>query len=157
MEPLDFIKTARELTQARGGKPRQTNLRRASSTAYYAVFHYLARCGADLLVGGPGASKSVPAWDQVYRSLEHGYSKDRCKDGTIITKFPQEIQDFANTFVSLQTKRHLADYAPNERFYKSAVITDIDSAEYVIKQMQNVSKKDKRAFAALVLLRKRRG
>ena len=34
------------------GRPREAELRRTVSTAYYALFHTLARSGADLLVGG---------------------------------------------------------------------------------------------------------
>lgn len=53
MKPDDFIRTARSLvTQQGAGRPRETDLRRAVSTAYYALFHCVAASGADLLVGG---------------------------------------------------------------------------------------------------------
>ncbi|MCY4185677.1 MAG: hypothetical protein OXC82_09925 [Rhodobacteraceae bacterium] len=38
MQPLDLISTARRLV----GKPRQADLKRALSTAYYALFHALS-------------------------------------------------------------------------------------------------------------------
>ena len=45
-------------------------MRRAVSTTYYALFHCMAAAGADLLVGGPGANRSRPAWRQAYRALQ---------------------------------------------------------------------------------------
>ena len=42
MNPENFISTARELIPTGQGKPRNTDLRRAVSTAYYAMFHCLA-------------------------------------------------------------------------------------------------------------------
>jgi hypothetical protein len=67
--------------------------------------------------------------------------------------FPVEIQDFADRFVQMQAKRHLADYDPNERFYKSAVIADIDAARVAIDGFLTMPLRDRRAFAAHVLLR----
>ena len=73
----------------------------------------------------------------------------------MLSAFPQEIQDFANLFATMQKKRHRADYNPLERFSKSAVIADIHQTEVVIKGFKAVTAKDKRAFAAFVLLRTR--
>ena len=72
MQALDFIETARDLTTSSSGRPRQSNLRRAVSTTYYALFHCLATCCADMIVGGAGADRSEPAWRQAYRALDHG-------------------------------------------------------------------------------------
>jgi hypothetical protein len=109
-----------------------------------------------LLIGGPGATKSKSAWDQTYRALDHGALKNLVtKKRNILRRFPAEVQEFADAFVALQSKRHAADYSPNEKFLKSSVVTDIEYAEYVIQKMESVPKKDKRAFAALVLLRLR--
>ena len=55
MNPDDLLRIAEGL--ARGalgsgmGRPRQAELRRAISAAYYAMFHALALCGANTLVG----------------------------------------------------------------------------------------------------------
>lgn len=73
-----------------------------------------------------------------------------------ISKFPKEIQDFANTFVQMQLKRHKADYDPSERIFKSAVLADISTVQAAIDAFGNASLKDRRAFAALVLLPPRR-
>ena len=109
-------------------------LRRAVSSCYYALFHCLARECADLLIGGGGSARSEEAWTQVYRSLEHNPAKERCKDKEMIKKFPSEIEDFANTFVTMQTKRHNADYNPSASFVKSVVKSDIILVEQAIKR-----------------------
>ena len=68
MNSRDLIGTARGLTMLDPRRPTQANLRRAVSTAYYAVFHSLARTTADLLLG----RKHDDAWHHMYRALEHG-------------------------------------------------------------------------------------
>ena len=105
MKPLDFIATARDLVHANSkGRTRETNIRRAVSTTYYALFHCLATSNANMLVGGPGASRSQPAWRQAYRALQHGTARQRCERQGIIIKFPGEIQDFAERFADMQKK-----------------------------------------------------
>ncbi len=154
VQPQDFIDVARELLASDKGKPRQAFLRRSVSTLYYALFHALARSCADALIGGSNADRSRSAWTQVYRSLDHGFARQQCSNSRI-SAFPQEIQDFANLFATMQKKRHRADYNPLERFSKSAVFADIHQTEAVIKGFKTVAIKDKRAFAAFVLLRAR--
>ena len=82
LKPRDLLDTARDLIVVTGGrKPRQSNLHRATSTAYYAMFHTLARSVADLMIGSSGAKRrSNGAWKQAYRALDHGVVKSTCKD-----------------------------------------------------------------------------
>ena len=129
--------------------------RRAVSSAYYALFHCLARECADLLIGGSNSARSQEAWRQVYRSLDHGPCKDRCKDKAMIKRFPKGIEDFANAFVTLQERRHIADYDPFATFVKSSVEADIAIAEQALNDFRAESTKDRRAFCAYVLLKKR--
>lgn len=117
------------------------------------MFHCLARTCADLLIGGPGSTKSKHAWVEVYRSLSHGAAKSACEDKKIISKFPSEIADFANKFVEMQQKRHDADYDPYAKLYKSDVIADIDVVDIVIKGLLAAPTKDRRALASWVLFR----
>lgn len=155
MQPLDLIESAKILVTSCKGKPSQVSLRRATSSAYYAMFHCLARNCADMLVGGTSALRSRHAWRQTYRALEHGFAKSACKDGAIMAKFPKPIQDFANSFVAMQEKRHAADYDPSVRLTKSEVIADIALAKEAINEFQKAGIKDRRAFAAHILFKKR--
>jgi len=74
----------------------------------------------------------------------------------MISKFPKEIEDFANQFHAMQIKRHQADYDPDASFLKSEVVQDILTVERTIGAFKKVSPKDRRAFAAYVLFRPRR-
>lgn len=125
------------------------------SSIYYAMFHCLARDCADLLIGSAGADRSMEAWQQVYRSLEHGIAKDRCKKKDMIKKFPKQIEDFANAFATMQEKRHRADYDPSASFTKSEVAADVALVEQTILDYRSVSSKHRRAFCAYVLLKQR--
>ncbi len=70
-------------------------------------------------------------------------------------KFPKEIEDFANAFVALQAKRHIADYDPFAQLFKSEVKQDIADAKEAIANFSNTAAKDRRAFAAFVLFKNR--
>ena len=149
----DLIAAALDLVEAGSrGRPRQANLRRAVSTTYYAMFHCLAVCCADLLVGGAGSNRSEPAWRQVYRALEHGAARQRCNRTNIIQKFPMEIREFADRFVAMQQKRHQADYDPEADYDKNFVLQDISDIAEAIAKFQRVPVKDRRAFAVYLLL-----
>ena len=129
--------------------------RRAVSSCYYALFHCLARECANLLIGGDGSSRSDEAWLQVYRSLEHGQTKSRCMNKTMIRRFPKGIEDFSNAFVTMQQKRHEADYDPSASFAKSEVEADIILVEEAVRKFNQEPTTDRRAFCAYVLLKQR--
>ena len=74
----------------------------------------------------------------------------------MIKSFPNDIQDFAGMFVEMQDKRHRADYDPDEVFYKSEVLEDIEEAADVLSRFQKVPVKYRRAFAVYVLLELRK-
>jgi uncharacterized protein (UPF0332 family) len=136
-------------------RPRQADLKRAISSIYYSLFHTLAGCCADMMIGGKNSDRSKPAWRQVYRSLEHGHAKTQCSNGKIMQKFPKEIEDFANWFVTMQSKRHNADYDPFYKTTKSEVLLDLSAVESAIDKFLKSNTKDRRAFSAFVLLKNR--
>lgn len=159
MQPLDFITTAQRLaTASQRGRPLETDLRRSISTAYYALFHCLANCCADTIVGGAGSNRSRRAWNQAYRALDHGLARRRCIDRNMIARFPVDIQKFGEFFVFMQRLRHLADYDPDAKdtldlpFSRLAILQIIDDVEGTIRNFNRVSLRDRRAFAVYVLL-----
>ncbi len=156
MRPTDFIATAKDLVSNTRGRPRETNLRRAVSTTYYALFHTIATCCANTLVGGPNSKRSENAWAQVYRALDHRQAKNRCRNQETMGKFPNEIQDFADRFVDMQFKRHEADYNPEAQFNKDEVVQDIADAEYQLDRFAEAPRSDRRAFAVYMLMPMRR-
>jgi uncharacterized protein (UPF0332 family) len=155
LKPRDLLDTASLLVNARRNKPRQSDLKRATSTIYYALFHELARICANCVIGTAKKGRANKAWRQVYRSLDHGFAKAQCQHGQI-THFPQGIQDFANTFVAMQVKRHSVDYDPFAKVYKSEVMVDFYSAQSAIASFAACATRDKKAFVAWVLLKDRK-
>ena len=154
MKPDDLIATARDLLSTGRGAPRQSNLRRAVSTTYYALFHCLARCCADSMVGTVGARRSEEAWQQAYRALEHGQAAARCQL-QLVRHFPIEVRNFAGEFSRAQFARHEADYEAGGRWQKSKVDQFIVGAESALQDFKRVSLKDRKAFAVHLTLKRR--
>lgn len=153
MQALDFIATARLLaSHPSRGRPPETNLRRAVSTAYYALFHCLAECCADTIVGGPGSTRNRAAWLRVYRGLQHRTAKNRCLERNSISHFPAEIRRFAQVFADMQPLRNRADYNPDAEFSRKIVIQHINESEIAIRQFPNAPIADRRAFAVHILV-----
>ena len=156
MQPEDFISLARYMLRQECDMPSDVSLRRALSTAYHAMFHTLAKTGADLLIGELNTPCSRQAWRQAYRGLEHGRVKLACRNQNIMSKFPSFIQKFGNFFVEMQEIRHNADYAPHAEFEepltKHFVADRIDYAQGAMQDFNSTDKKDRKNFSACVLL-----
>jgi uncharacterized protein (UPF0332 family) len=156
MKPLDQIGVAKILVEHNPRRPNQACLRRAISSAYYAMFHSLAHSCADTFIGKTNVARSTNAWQRTYRSLEHGVAKNACNSSDVPTLFSQKIQDFASIFVTMQQLRHDADYDPNKRFKKSEVLVLISQVEIAITAFEKCAIPDRRAFAVHVLMKSRR-
>ena len=144
----ELVAVARTLA---GGHPSQAALRRAVSTAYYALFHAFSHDAATLLAG---AQKS-DTWQRVYRSLDHKLAKEAC---LLIRPpaFSADIKRCAERFVALQKKRHDADYDPIIRFHPAGVLADIASAEFALANYFRCAEVERRAFAAHLLFKPRK-
>ena len=156
MDWTHLIDAARLLAGATGtparGRPRQIMLKRAVSSAYYAMFHALCVSNADTLIGtSPAADRMT--WRRTYRALEHGPAKNRMEQQ--LANLPPVIQDFAKSFSVLQEQRHKSDYDPDAYLQRSFVIRLIDRAESAIRALFSADVGERRSLAALVLLRDR--
>ncbi len=156
MNPRHLIRIARQLASGavggNRGRPRQAELRRAVSAAYYALFHALAYCCADRLAG---SVRTESSWIQTYRALEHGHARNQCDNRSAMSAFPSEIQDFGRRFVFMQRQRQQADYSPNATFDRDRVIQLITEVEDSVITLENTPAADRRAFAIHVLFRRR--
>lgn len=161
MNPQDLLRIAEGLASgALGdgrGRPRQAELRRAISAAYYALFHTLALCGANTLVGATHANRGQSEWIQVYRALEHGYARNQCNNRAAMSRFSLEIRRFGQLFVRMQQERQAADYDPNASFSRPEAIEFVSEASRIIAEFENADTTDRRAFAVFVLFRLRGG
>jgi uncharacterized protein (UPF0332 family) len=103
--PEDLLQLANEPLLA--DEPNQASLRRAVSTAYYALFHLLI-------------DEAVSIWpverhrSDLARTFEHGRMKKVCED--LVRRvnrganLPVELSTVAQSFIELQHHRHTADY-----------------------------------------------
>ena len=151
MKAHDLIATARSLTGLDRREPTQANLRRAVSTASYAVFHLLARTAADLLIGRTHNS----AWHLAYRALEHGNAKNACRNKQAMVGFPPEIREFAKTFVVLQDARQQADYSYEKNYDRQDTLAVIDTAAGAITQFEGAGREHRLSFVAYLLFKRR--
>ena len=163
MNPNQLMRIAKglsagQLRSSRRGRPNQEELRRAVSTAYYALFSALARSAADIFVGRSAAARKSQVWVQTYRSLNHRQAKAQCDKivkGQNSPAFDQRIVAFAEAFVNMQTQRHEADYNPAATFYRTDVQTRIGAAEQALAGLTSCPISERRNFAAFVMHRGR--
>jgi hypothetical protein len=76
--PADLLTQARSLATSDPKKPKQANLRRAVSSAYYALFHFLSEEAARSFVGA-GPQDRVRR-DLARRAVAHTRLKDVCQE-----------------------------------------------------------------------------
>lgn len=74
----DLLEQARHLSRRDKGKPRQSNLRRAVSGAYYSVFHLLCEDASGTFVGR--GVKDAPLRQLVTRAFVHTQMREACLD-----------------------------------------------------------------------------
>ena len=133
-------------------RPRQTELKRAVSAAYYALFHALCQYIADLWVGTKPDSRGKDAWQQAYRTLEHGKTRAACLRIQDSKKFTQLLRYVADIFLELQRARHRADYDPLSRFSRTKAVRYIEMAEFAIQFLKDADKIDRLAFVTYLAI-----
>jgi len=146
----DLIATARQLAHVHQRRPRQADLRRSISTAYYAMFHGLAEVTAIRLVGTSGAAQKTPAWTRVYRALNHQTIKKACglKEAQ---NYSQDLAVFIDLFPGLQERRHQADYDPTVRYKQGEALSAADDAERALTGLQTAPRDEQLDFITLAL------
>lgn len=121
----DLLEQAFHLAHREATDPKQASLRRAVSTAYYALFHLLI-------------DDAVSKWaverqrSKLARTFEHGRMKAICdavvkaaKDGDSL---PPDLATVARNFIQLQQNRHLADYDNSKHWSRTEVLNVLERA-----------------------------
>ena len=114
----DLLEQAARLAQLDAKKPKQANLRRAISSAYYAIFHLLVDEACRVQIGAQHNQTSVR--QVLGRAFVYTVMKEACKSfggGTLkkgVAKglprgfaIPVEVRELAQTFVDLQEWRRV--------------------------------------------------
>ncbi len=128
--------------------------RRAVSTAYYAVFHALAKSCAGILL--PSIDRSSDAYQRVYRALDHGPLRAAfAPTGPLKDREP--LQKIGKVVIQLQSERHRADYMPPSKgfFSPNQVETLIEKARQAVTEIEALSSRDRVALATWLLFKSR--
>ena len=152
-----LVAAARALLDAGRRRTDDAHLRRAVSTAYYAMFHCLARVCADRLATSRGEPLRSRTRQNVYRALLHNRARQRCRDERLLAVYPAVIREFARGFAQLQAQRRSADYDPKVVFRAAEAQKSVDEAERLIHALLDAPEGDLRDFALRVLLAEREG
>ena len=160
--PLHLLEQATMLlTAAPGRKPRQANLRRAISTAYYAIFHHLLTAVSDEFVDKSLRGES--RYSLVYRSIDHAAIRRVCevagrrelpaKYRSLLPtgQFEDLLRQYAGNFLVLQSRRHEADYDPAQTLSSVDVHFSIYLAQSAIQQFDSASSDGRKLFLSLLL------
>lgn len=154
----DLLEQAMLLVHQEKTKPKQASLRRAVSTAYYAVFHLLIH-------------EAVSNWKQsdlrgsLGRSFDHGNMKSASNRIQDTRQFPftgenpavvSTLRHVADSFVRLQGKRHTADYDNDTFWTKTGALMEVRSAQKAFADWHRIRKEPiAQAYLMLLLVKKR--
>ena len=146
MVAKDLIEVADMLLDRPGTRPRQAVLKRAVSTAHYAVFHALAHQNVDELLGW-----RIPAMDHwnivapLYSGIEHKAARIALADSA--KRRPEAFLRISSAFAELQEERMLADYDPKPRYALTTARQLVERARETIKDIGALSRDDRRLLA----------
>ena len=134
------------------GRPLQEELKRAVSTAYYALFLHLCESTANLMVGTlrPDPGRRA-AWQRMYRVLQHGATRNKCENRRELRQFPAGIQEFASLLPRMQDDRHDADYDPFSKYTREQVLDIIVEAYRVVSVFDATPRQERLHFIAYLL------
>lgn len=156
----ELLDLARRITELDGAHPQQASLRRAVSTAYYALFH--------LVVGEATANWSESELRPLLsRIFEHGKMKQACyKLSGGNSKIPpfekraapeDHLLAVANTFILAQERREDADYDVALPWSRRQVEAQIESVADAFRSWMAIrDKPDSQEFLVLLLGPKQR-
>lgn len=167
LNPDHLLDQASRLTAAPagGGAPRQADLRRAISSAYYAVFHAILTEAADDFVGR--RKRHTLRYALVYRSIDHSSLRDICGEvakDTLPAKFlkyePEggfgpDLHALATAVIELREKRHEADYDPLFRASMSDAVFAVATARTALDRFRSANRAKRKAFLSLAVFRPR--
>ena len=143
MTPADLLDQAERLIAAPPKRPRQVDLRRAVSAAYYALFHQLTGDAAGLYAGEAGNHA------RLRRTFDHSdllraaaeFKKGSSPRVLQLTPGPG-LRSVAEAFAELYYSRNRADYDLSTSFSKQEALLAIDRCRTALTDWQDVAARD---------------
>ena len=160
-----FEQAERLVAPASPGAPRQVDLRRAISNAYYGVFHAISASAANQFIGK--SKQSTSQHSLLYRSIDHATLRNLClelRNRKLSSKlgrhapaggFGSDIRAFAAAVLDLQQSRHDADYDPSTRYQRSESVAAIRAARDALVSFETASEIEREAFLSLLVFKPR--
>lgn len=149
----DLLEIADTLAAQKGRQTlRKAAIRRAVSSAYYAVFHELCYVCADQLgVWTKGDDLREP----VYRLLDHGIARSRLT-GKEAAAIAPDILRIGTLFKDLQEARHGADYKSSAMAVSQDwALSQIAEARQIIELIETLTPDDRLKLAILLVTKAR--
>lgn len=149
----DLLQQARQLAQIDPRRPKQANVRRAVSAAYYAVFHEVVARAVGSVLSGNEASGAVGArlrrvvdhrsvlksakwFTMPPRSISPAVQAMRSTSGSEQPPVDPALAHACRLFIRLYEQRHRADYDLTGAFSRDEAIRLIDNAEAAIQTLR---------------------
>ncbi|KQT66249.1 MULTISPECIES: hypothetical protein [unclassified Aureimonas] len=161
LNPQHLLDQAERLIEAPpAGPPRQVDIRRAISSAYYAAFHAVLTSVADEFIGG--TKRQANEYQLIYRSISHKALKEllievaKHKPSKRIARhvptdgFGQDLRVIATLLPALQEARHDADYDPAVRLKTSDAKSAITSSREIIARLNGADGVARKRFLTLL-------
>jgi uncharacterized protein (UPF0332 family) len=142
MNAEHLLEQAEQLAARGIGRPRQADLRRAVSAAYYALFHLLTQDGARRIAPTSHA-RFLVAREFDHKSMKDVSSKFASRQPppslqNLIPAIPDDLRTVAEAFLALQIARHTADYDLSRRPTRAEVGFFIRQARTALDAWQRV-------------------
>jgi uncharacterized protein (UPF0332 family) len=127
--------------------------RRAVSTAYYAVFHALAKVCADNLL--QPVERASDEYERVYRALNHGTLKEAFKQKDSPLRNRENLRKLGDLIVPLRSERLRADYLPPIKnvFSREQAEELVEQARRAVAEIDLLNDEDRRALATWLLFK----
>jgi uncharacterized protein (UPF0332 family) len=155
IRPDWLIRQAEEMAVIGAGQPRNADLRRAVSSAYYGLFHAITGAAANELISKSSDDDKL----KFTRHIDHRSIKMVCewvlglnqpttqkgniyRDIIVAAKTSTLLTDLAIIFTSLQDERHRADYDHFANFTRPQVLSLINDAKRgceIVKRIHGTS------------------
>jgi len=157
----DLLQQAHDLAQVDPRRPKQANLRRAISSAYYGLYHYLVHKAGQALIGTH--PERLGFRQATARAFDHGAMRSACKAFELgnwpagikaplanVGSVPVPLQQICLMFKDVQ--RHSADYDLAQRFTRTDVLATVRQIESAINGFEALNEPAWKQFFLLALL-----